>query len=249
MTGALALSIAAVGAPGVAEAKNYGIDGHVVAPPTASKSRLVVPVLLTERAERRMRLGKGLVRVSLPRGTRLSAPSPSGRGTVPILPSALRPRDQLKASAPLSRGAVKRLRKRAVPSFRVRKARVARRSSALSTDELTRIVGDLGRQLGQLTGRVDGLAALITSQLGGLRSEFASTTERVNTLTNTVGTLETSLAQLLSRLTLLEGAVPNVTELLALQGSITSLLSRTTSLETVTGGSTSMRLRVPSDHE
>src|SRR5918997_3772943 len=108
--GALALTIAAVAAPGAAEAKTYGVDGHVVAPPTSSKGRLVVPMLLTEGAERRMRLGKGLVRVSLPRGTRLRAPAPGGRGTVAILPSALRTGDQLKASAPLSRGAVKRLR-------------------------------------------------------------------------------------------------------------------------------------------
>ena len=170
--GALTLTIAACAAPGTAHAKNYGVDGHVVAPPAAAKGRLVVPVLLTEGAERRMRLGKGLVRVSLPRGTRLRAPAPSGRGTAAILPSALRPGDQLKASAPLSRGAVKRLRKRAVPSFRVRKARVARRSSALSTDELMRIVGDLGRQLGQLTGRVDGLASLIRGQLGGCEPSF-----------------------------------------------------------------------------
>ena len=112
-----------------------------------------------------MRLGKGLVRVSLPAGTRLSAPAPSGRGTVAILPGALRTGDQLKASAPLSPGAVKRLRNRAVPSFRVRAARVARRSSAHSTDELTRILGDLGRQLNLLTGRVNGLASLTGSVL------------------------------------------------------------------------------------
>jgi hypothetical protein len=124
---------------------------------------------------------KGLVRVSLPGRARVSAPAIGGRGTTAILPSALRVGDRLKATAPLSKAAVKRLRKRAVPSFRAKRAKVARRASVLSNDELTRMLADLSGQLNKLTGRVDGLASLTSSQLGGLRSEFRSTTERVNT--------------------------------------------------------------------
>jgi len=237
-TGVCVLALAALAAPGAAEAKNYGIDGHVVAPPTASKGRLVVPILLSERAERRLRLGKGLVRVSVPARTRLQAPAPNGRGTVAILPSALRVGDQLKASAPLTRRAVKRLKKRAVPGFLVRKTKVVRRSSALSTDELTQILGDLGRQLNLLTGRVNSLASLTSTQVGGLLTRLESHTDRMNTLTNTLGTLETSVTQFLDRLTLLESAVPNTAELIKLQSDVTSLLSRATSLESVTGGLT-----------
>lgn len=158
-TAALALAIAGTAAPGVAQARNYAVDGHVVAPPTAAGGRVVVPVLLSQRAERRMRLRTGLVRISLSRHRRLSAPSPTGRGKAAIMPSAIRTGDRLKASAPLSRRAVRRLRRRAVPSFRARRARLSNRASALSTDELTSIVAELARQLYLLSDRVDGLAS------------------------------------------------------------------------------------------
>src|SRR5215210_239421 len=116
-----ALALGLLLLPAGAQAKAKTLDGHVIAPPSVSRSKVTVPVLLTAGSERRLRLGKGVVRVVIGRKTRLAAPAPSGAGKVKILASTLRPGDQLKAAVSLSRKQLKRLRKRAVPTLKVKR--------------------------------------------------------------------------------------------------------------------------------
>ena len=113
-----------------AQAKAKTLDGHVIAPPSVSKSKVTVPVLLTTSSERRLRLRKAVVRVVIPRKTRLTAPAPFGNAKVKIPASSLRAGDQLKGAVSISRKQLKRLRKRAVPTLKVKRPRVPTRASA-----------------------------------------------------------------------------------------------------------------------
>jgi len=220
--------------PTAAQGRAKTLDGHVIAPPSVSKSRVSVPVLLTERSERRLRLGKAVVRVVIPRKTKLSAPAPTGRGKVKIGASALRAGDQLKAAVSISRKQLRRLRKRAVPALKVKRPRVPRRASALSTDELMRVVESLAAQLSALSGRVDGLAALTDSQFRSLLVRIQAVEARVTALETALGNLELSVADLLDRLDLLEASLPDPAQLAQLVSDVQSLLTRVTALEALT---------------
>jgi hypothetical protein len=218
-----------------ASAKTTRVEGHVIAPPAAQGKRTSVPLLLTERSERRLKLRKGIVRVLVSPRARLSAPGPGGRGSVKLAPSALQAGDRVRAVAKLSRKKIKRLRKRSVPSFAVSKVGVIARASALSNDDLARMIAELDARLTALSQRVDGLAASNAAQLAALRSDFDGLSARTGVLESGFASLGGSLDTLLARIDLLEGIVdPDL--LAALQGDVGSLLSRTGTLEGVTGG-------------
>jgi hypothetical protein len=233
----VAIAAVAVVAPSTS-AKTTRVEGHVIAPPTAKGKRTSVPLLLTEQSERRLKLRKGIVRVLVGPRARLSAPGPGGKGLVKLAPSALQAGDRVRAVAKLSRKQVKRLRKRSVPAFAVRKVGVVARASSLSNDDLARMVAELDARLTALSQRVDGMAALNAAQFASLRGDLDSLVARTGVLESGFASLGGSLDDLLSRVDLLEGLVdPDL--LAALQGDVDSLLGRTDTLEGVAGGLTS----------
>src|SRR3954471_17930669 len=73
-----------------AEAKSVSLAGQVVAPPTMAKTRVSVPLLLSDRSERRLRLGRAIVWVVLPRRSWLRVPTARGKATARIRPSRIR---------------------------------------------------------------------------------------------------------------------------------------------------------------
>jgi hypothetical protein len=220
-----------------ASAKTTRIDGQVIAPPGAKGKRTSVPLLLTERSERRLKLRKGIVRVLVGPRARLSAPGPGGHGSVKLTPSALQAGDRVRAVAKLSRKQVARLRKRSVPAFAVRRVTVVARASSLSNDDLARMVAELDARLTALSRRVDGLAASNAAQMAALRGDLDSLTARTGALETGFATFGSSLDSLLARMDLLEGLVDP--ELLAsLSDDVDSLLGRADALEGTTGGLT-----------
>jgi uncharacterized phage infection (PIP) family protein YhgE len=220
-----------------ASAKTTRVEGHVIAPPTAKGKRTSVPLLLTERSERRLKLRRGIVRVLVAPRARLSAPGPGGKGSVTLTPSALQAGDRVQAVAKLSRKQVKRLRKRSVPAFAVRRVSVVARASSLSNDDLARMIAELDARLTALSQRVDGMAASNADQFASLRSDLDSLAARTGVLESSFASLGGSLDELLARIDLLEGLVdPEL--LAALQDDVDSLLGRTGALEGVTGGLT-----------
>jgi uncharacterized protein YoxC len=230
----VAVAAVAIAAPS-AQAATTRVDGQVIAPPGAKGKRASVPLLLTERSERRLKLRKGIVRVLLPPRARLSAPGPGGHGSVKLAPSALQAGDRVRAVAKLSRKQVMRLRKRSVPAFAVRRVSVVTRASALSTDDLARMVAELDARLTALSQRVEGLAAHNTPGMAAWRNDLDGLAARTSALESSFGELGTSLGSLLARIDLLEGVVDPVL-MGGLRGDVDSLLGRTGSLEGVTGG-------------
>lgn len=233
----VAIAAVAVAAP-AASAKTIRVEGHVIAVPAVQGKRTSVPLLLTERSERRLKLRKGIVRVLVSPRARLSAPGPGGQGSVKLAPSALQAGDRVRAVAKLSRKRVKRLRKRSVPAFSVRKVRVTARASSLSNDDLARMIAELDARLTALSQRVDGLAASSAAQMASLRGGLDSVTARTGVLESGFAGFGGSLDSLLARIDLLEGLVdPDL--LASLSDDVDSLLGRTDALEGVTGGLTS----------
>lgn len=220
--------------PAGAQAKAKTLDGHVIAPPSVSKKRVSVPVLLTSRAERRLRLGKAVVRVIISRRALLAAPAPTGRGKVKIRAATLRAGDRLKAAVKISRKQRKRLRKRAVPAMKVKRPRVPARASALSTDELMRIVESLAAQLSGLSRRVDDLAAFTSYRFDYMFTRLQATEARLAALEVAFGQLQGSFADLLARINLLESILPDPAQIATLVTNVQSLLERVTAQETLT---------------
>lgn len=232
----VAVAAVAIAAPS-AQAATTRVDGQVIAPPGAKGKRTSVPLLLTERSERRLKLRKGIVRILVAPRARLSAPGPGGHGSVKLSPSALQAGDHVQAVAKLSRKQVKRLRKRSVPAFAVRRVSVVARASSLSNDDLARMVAELDARLTALSQRVDGLAASNAAQMAALRGDLDSLTARTDALETGFASFGSSLDSLLTRIELLEGLVDP--ELLAsLSDNVDSLLGRADTLEGVTGGLT-----------
>jgi hypothetical protein len=228
-----AVALTAVVAP-AAQAAAVRVEGHVIAPPGAQGKRTAVPLLLTAKAERKLKLGKGVVRVLLPPRAQLSAPGPNGQGSVKLTPSALQAGDRVRAVAKLSRKQVKRLRKRSVPAFAVTKVSVVARLATLSTDDLKRMVAELDARLTALSQRVDGLAASNAAGMAALRGDLDAVVARTSALETRFDELGSSLGTLLTRFELLEGLVdPDL--LAALRGDVDALLGRTGTLEGTTG--------------
>jgi hypothetical protein len=233
----VAVAAIAIAVPS-ASAKTTRVEGHVIAAPAAKGKRTSVPLLLTERSERRLKLRRGIVRVLVSPRARLSAPGPGGQGSVRLTPSALQAGDRVLAVAKLSRKQVKRLRKRSVPSFAVRKVSVTARASSLSNDDLARMVAELDARLTALSQRVDGMASSNAAQFASLRGDLDGLAARTAVLESSFASLGGSLDTLLARIDLLEGLIdPEL--LAALLDDVDSLLGRTDTLEGVTGGLTS----------
>jgi hypothetical protein len=233
----VAVALAGVAAP-TAAAATVPVDGHVIATPDAQGKRTAVPLLLNARSERRLKLRRGIVRVLLAPRAQLSAPGPNGQGSVKLKPSALRAGDRVRAVAKLSRRQVRKLRKRSVPAFVVKRVSVVARASSLSNDDLARMVAELDARLTGLSRRVDAMAASNASQFAALRGDLDALGVRTGTLESGFSTFGQSLATLLARLDALEGSLdPSL--LAALRGDVDSLLGRVGGLEGVTGGLTS----------
>jgi ABC-type transporter Mla subunit MlaD len=217
-----------------AQARTAIVDGHVIAAPSANGKRVSVPLLLTTRSERRLRLRRGIVRVTLPRRAAMSAP---GAGGAAVAPAALRVGDRLRGRARLTRRSVERLRKRAIPKLALRRARIVARASSLGNDDLLRMIRQLDSRLTALSRRVDEMGSSTSAQLSGLRRDLDALSARTGLLESGLGSLGGSLDDLIERIDLLEGIVdPEL--LTALRADVDSLLGRVGSLEGITDGLT-----------
>jgi hypothetical protein len=115
------LLLAAV--PAAAQARNFKVDGRVTGPPTAKGGAVTVPLLLSKRAGRAVKLGTRRVRV---RFRRARLPVSGAPGAARLAPRALRPGHRLKGVTSLSKKSRLRLRYRARPTLKLRRVRVVR---------------------------------------------------------------------------------------------------------------------------
>jgi hypothetical protein len=124
------LVVAAI--PAATEARTYQVDGRVTGPATARGGAVTVPLKLTKRAGRALKLGTRSVRVRL-RRARLPLSGAGAAGASALAPRALRAGDRLRGVTSLSKKARLRLRYRYKPTLRLRRAsviRAGRRASA-----------------------------------------------------------------------------------------------------------------------
>jgi hypothetical protein len=117
------LAVAAI--PAAAQARNFEVDGRVTAPPTARGGAVTVPLKLTKRAGRALKLGTRSVRVRLGRA-RLPLSGAGAAGASVLAPRALRARDRLRGVTSLSKKARLRQRYRYRPTLKLKRARVIR---------------------------------------------------------------------------------------------------------------------------
>lgn len=111
--------------PAAAEARTYKVDGRVTGPPTAKRGTVTVPLQLTARAGRALKLGTRRVRV---RFRRARLPLVGAARRVRIAPRALRNGDRLRGVTKVSKKTRRRLRYRARPALKLRRVRVVRAS-------------------------------------------------------------------------------------------------------------------------
>ena len=164
--------------PAAAQARTFKVDGRVTGPPTAKRGTVTVPLQLTGRAGRALKLGTRRVRVRF-RRARLPL-SGAGRSRR-LAPRALRPGDRMKGVTSLSRKARLRLRYRARPTLKLRRARVIRavrrgRAAPMvpappGTPARTpeQIVSDIGARATALSGRIGRFSSL-TQQIARLQT-------------------------------------------------------------------------------
>jgi hypothetical protein len=123
--GALLALVLLAASPAAAEARTFKVDGRVAGPPTAKGGAVTVPLQLTGRAGRALKLGTRRVRVRF-RRARLPLSGAAGVRRR-LAPRALRNGDRLKGVTSLSKKARLRLRYRARPTLKLRRPRVIRR--------------------------------------------------------------------------------------------------------------------------
>jgi outer membrane murein-binding lipoprotein Lpp len=117
------LAVAAI--PAAAQARTFEVDGRVTAPPTAKGAAVTVPLKLTKRAGRALKLGTRSVRVRLGRaGLPLSGAGAAGASV--LAPGALGAGDRLRGVTSLSKKARLRLRYHSRPTLKLKRARVIR---------------------------------------------------------------------------------------------------------------------------
>jgi hypothetical protein len=124
------LVVAAI--PAATQARAFQVDGRVTGPATAKGNAVTVPLKLTKRAGRALKLGTRSVRVRL-RRARLPLSGAGAAGASALAPRALRAGDRLRGVTSLSKKARRRLRYRYRPTLRLRRAsvtRAGRRASA-----------------------------------------------------------------------------------------------------------------------
>jgi hypothetical protein len=206
-----AATLASVGATDALAAKSVGVEGHVLAPPSRAGKKLSLPVLLSRTAERRAKVGTPVVRLVVRRGVRVSAPAASGTGRVAIAASTVRAGDRVRAGVRISRQIRRKARRQRVPMLGSRTLWVTARASALSDEELTRLVFALQQQLAALSRRVDELSQRQASDSAALRAHIEVLLVRLSTLNTGLGALQSGLAALEAdidaRLDSLEGDV------------------------------------------
>jgi hypothetical protein len=166
--------------PAAAQARTLKVEGRVNGPPTAKGGAVTVPLQLTARAGRAVKLGTRRVRVRF-RRARLPLSGAAGRSR--LAPRALLPGDRLRGVTSLSRKVRLRLRYRARPTLKLRRVRVIRASKrrasprvpvppgALAPQARTpeQIVRDIGARATTLSGRIGRLGSL-TEQFGRLQT-------------------------------------------------------------------------------
>jgi hypothetical protein len=123
--GALVALVLLAAIPAAAEARTFKVDGRVTGPPTAKGGAVTVPLQLTKRVGRALKLGTRRVRVRF-RRARLPLSGAAGARRR-LAPRALRNGDRLKGVTSLSRKGRLRLRYRARPTLKLRRPRVIRR--------------------------------------------------------------------------------------------------------------------------
>jgi hypothetical protein len=106
-----------------ASARTVSLGGHVLAPPASAGPSVSVPVLLTGRAERRLRVRTPLVRLLVRRRAHVSAPRALGSGRVRIAPESIRPGDRFAVRLRISPKLLRRARHQRVPTLRARALR------------------------------------------------------------------------------------------------------------------------------
>jgi hypothetical protein len=177
--------------PAAAQARSFKVDGRVTGPPTAKAGSVTVPLQLTARTGRALKLGTRRVRVRF-RRARLPLSGAAGRSR--LAPRALRNGDRLKGVTSLSRKTRLRLRYRARPTLKLRRPRVIRAvrrgraaprvpappAAPARTPE--QIVSDIGARATALSGRI--------GRFGSLTQQVA----RLQTLRLPVGLAEVTLA-------------------------------------------------------
>ena len=187
----LALLVVAV-IPAAAQARTFKVDGRVTAPPTARGGAVTVPLKLTKRAGRALKLGTRSVRVRLGRA-RLPLSGAGAAGASVLAPRALRAGDRLRGVTSLSKKARRRLRYRYRPTLKLKRARVIRAGRRANTPPRTpaapaappppaapappqrtaeQILRDIGARVTAVSGRV--------GRHGSLTQEIAS--QRLQTL-------------------------------------------------------------------
>ena len=186
---AVVLALLAVAAiPAATQARTFKVDGRVTGPPTARGGAVAVPLKLTKRAGRALKLGTRSVRVRLGRA-RLPLSGAGAAGASVLAPRALRAGDRLRGVTSLSKKARRRLRYHYRPTLRLRRARVIRSGRRGSAPRRTsaapaapaspaapappqrtaeQILRDIGARVTALLGRVGRLGSL-TQQISAQR--------------------------------------------------------------------------------
>jgi hypothetical protein len=113
-----------VAVPAAAQGRTFQVDGRVAGPPIAKGRTVTVPLQLTARAGRALKVGTRRVRVRF-RRARLPLVGAAGRRR--LAPRALQPRDRLKGVTSLSKKGRLRLRRRARPTLKLERPRVIRK--------------------------------------------------------------------------------------------------------------------------
>jgi hypothetical protein len=185
---AVVLALLAVAAiPTVAQARTFKVDGRVTGPPTAKGGAVTVPLKLTKRAGRALKLGTRNVRARLGRA-RLPLSGAGAAGASVLAPRALRAGDRLRGVTSLSKKARLRLRWRSRPTLKLKRARVIRagrrakappRSTAAPAASplpaaappqrtAEQVLRDIGARVTALSGRV-GRYGSLTQQIAAQR--------------------------------------------------------------------------------
>ena len=112
------------GIPAAAPASPLKVDGRVTGSPAVQGGAVNVPLELTERAGRALKLGTRRVRVRLSRRARLPLSGAGANGASRLAPSALRAGDRLKGVSRSSKARF-RTRHRRRPTLKLAVARVA----------------------------------------------------------------------------------------------------------------------------
>jgi hypothetical protein len=164
--------------PAAAQARDFKVDGRVTGPPTAKRGTVVVPLKLTARTGRALKLGTRKVRV---RFRRARLPLSGAAGRKRLAPRALIPGDRMRGVTSLSRKKRLRLRYHARPTLKLRRPRVIRAvrrgrvapwvpaPPAAPGRTAEQIVADIGTRASALSGRIGRFGSL-TQQIGRLQT-------------------------------------------------------------------------------